>query len=288
MNIPVNFTLCEAQPFVKWVGGKRGLLSQIFEHIDTNFNNYYEPFVGGGALFFQLFNKGLLLDKEVYLFDVNTELVNAYNVVKNKPKELIENLKIFKLKHSKDFYYEVRAWDREDNYLNRTDIERATRFIYLNKTCFNGLFRVNKNNQNNVPMGNYKNPNICDDKVILNSSRALQNVTILNSSYKEVLKYAKKNDLVYFDPPYYPLTKTANFTSYSEFEFLDKEQIELYEVFKELSQKKCQVLHSNSSTDFIKDLYKDFQIEDIQANRCINSKGDSRGKILEVLIKGNL
>ena len=123
------------------------------------------------------------------------------------------------------------------------------------------------------------------EKVILNSSKALQIVNILNSSYKEVLKYAKKDDLVYFDPPYYPLTKTANFTSYSEFDFLDKEQIELYEVFNELSQKECQVLHSNSYTDFIKDLYKDFQIKEIQANRFINSKADDRGKILEVLIK---
>ena len=285
MNIPINFTLAEAQPFVKWVGGKRGLLSQIFEHIDTKFNNYFEPFVGGGALFFELFNRGLLLDKEVYLFDVNTELVNAYNVVKNKPNELIENLEIFKSKHSEEFYYEIRAWDREIDFLDKSEILRATRFIYLNKTCFNGLYRVNKNNQNNVPIGNYKNPNICDEKVILNSSKALQNVTILNSSYKEVLNYAKKNDLVYFDPPYYPLTKTANFTSYSEFDFLDKEQIELYEVFKKLSKIECQVLHSNSNTDFIKDLYKDFKIEKIVANRFINSRACDRGKILEVLIK---
>ena len=144
---------------------------------------------------------------------------------------------------------------------------------------------VNKSNQNNVPMGAYKNPNICDEKVVLSSSRALQNVNILNLSYKEVVKYANKNDLVYFDPPYYPLTKTSNFTSYSEFDFLEKEQNELYNVFQELSLRKCQVLHSNSYTDFIKDLYKDYKIQEIQANRFINSKSNDRGKILELLIK---
>jgi DNA adenine methylase len=278
MNIIENFNFSEAQPFVKWVGGKRGLLSQIFEHLDTKFNNYFEPFVGGGALFFDLYNKGLLANKKIYLFDINAELINTYNIVKYNPYELIENLKIFKENHSKEFYYEIRAWDRESNFLNRTDLERATRFIYLNKTCFNGLYRVNKSNQNNVPMGNYKNPNICDSSAILNASRALQHATILNTSYKNVLKYAKTNDLVYFDPPYYPLTETASFTSYSEFDFLEKEQIELFNIFNELTKIECQVLHSNSHTDFIKDLYKDFKIEEIQANRFINSKANHRGK----------
>lgn len=286
MNIVENFNFSEAQPFVKWVGGKRGLLSQIFEHLDTNFDNYFEPFVGGGALFFELYNRKLLSNKGIYLFDINAELINTYNVVKYNPFELIENLKLFKENHSKEFYYEIRAWDRESNFLTRTELERATRFIYLNKTCFNGLYRVNKSNQNNVPMGNYKNPNICDSSAILNASKALQQATILNTSYKDVLQYAKTNDLVYFDPPYYPLTETASFTSYSEFDFLEKEQIELLEVFNELSNKNCQVLHSNSYTNFIKGLYKDFQIEEIKANRFINSKANDRGKIMELLIKG--
>ncbi|MGE4444639.1 MAG: DNA adenine methylase [Candidatus Altimarinota bacterium] len=287
MTIQENFIKPNAQPFIKWVGGKRGLLSQLFEHIDTNFNNYFEPFVGGGALFFELHNRGLLKGKEVYLFDINSELTNCYNIVKSDPRDLIENLKLFKDKHSKEFYYEVRAWDREEDFNNKSDLDKATRFIYLNKTCFNGLYRVNKKNQNNVPMGNYKNPNICDETSILNASRALKNVNILNTSYKNVLDYADKNDLVYFDPPYYPLTETASFTSYSEYDFLEKEQKELYEVFKSLDKKGCQVLHSNSYTDFIKDLYKDFDIEEIQANRFINSNANDRGKILEVLVKGN-
>ena len=273
------------QPFIKWVGGKRGLLSQIIPLLPKNFNNYFEPFVGGGALFFELYTRGLLKDKEVFLFDINAELINAYNIVTNYPNQLINELEIFKQNHSQEFFYEVRSWDRQNDFLQRSDIQRASRFIYLNKTCFNGLYRVNKNNQNNVPIGSYKNPNICDAEVILSASRALKNVNILNSSYKEVLKYASKNDLIYFDPPYYPLTQTASFTSYSEFEFLEKQQLELYDVFKSLSEKGCNVLHSNSDTEFIKDLYKDFEIKEIFANRFINSKGSDRGKISEVIIK---
>ena len=274
------------QPFVKWVGGKRGLLSQIIPLLPEKFNNYFEPFVGGGALFFELYSKGLLKNKEVFLFDINSELINAYNVVKNYPNQLIKELEIFKQKHSKEFYYEVRSWDRQSDFLQRSDIQRASRFIYLNKTCFNGLYRVNKNNQNNVPIGSYKNPNICDYEAILSASNALQNANILNVSYKEVLKYASKNDLVYFDPPYYPLTQTASFTSYSEFEFLEKEQIELYEVFKSLSQKGCKVVQSNSDSQFINDLYHEYKIyEIILANRNINSKISQRGKIQELLIR---
>mgnify|MGYP003533513160 FL=1 len=276
------------QPFVKWVGGKRGLLPQIIPLLPKNFNNYFEPFIGGGALFFELYTRGLLKDKKVFLFDINAELINTYNVVKNYPNQLINELEIFKQNHSKEFFYEVRSWDRQNDFLQRSDIERASRFIYLNKTCFNGLYRVNKNNQNNVPMGSYKNPNICDYSVILSASQALQNVNILNVSYKEVLKYASKDDLFYFDPPYFPLTQTASFTSYSEFEFLEKEQIELFEIFKNLSKIECNVIQSNSDTEFIKNLYKDFEIKEIFANRFINSKSDSRGKISEIVIRNQI
>ncbi len=273
------------QPFVKWVGGKRGLLSQITPLLPKDFNNYFEPFVGGGALFFELYSKGLLKDKKIYLFDINAELVNAYEVVKNYPTQLLNELEIFKQKHSKEFFYEVRAWDREEDFLKIDKVLRATRFIYLNKTCFNGLYRVNKKNQNNVPIGSYKNPNICDTRVIYSASEALQNAVIKYCSYKEVLNLASKNDLVYFDPPYYPLTQTASFTSYSEFDFLEKQQIELFEVFESLSKKECNVFHSNSDTQFIKGLYKDFEIKEIFANRFINSKGSERGKISEVVIR---
>jgi len=280
-----NFT--KYQPFVKWVGGKRGLLSQIIPLIPKEFNNYFEPFVGGGALFFELYSLGLLKDKKVYLFDINSELINAYNVVKNNPIKLINNLKELKEKHSKEHYYDVRAWDREDNFLQRSEIERAARFIYLNKTCFNGLYRVNSKGYHNVPIGHYKNPNICDELVIYNASEALQSAIILNTLYKDVMKHASKDDFVYFDPPYYPLTPTSSFTSYSEFNFLDKEQIELFEVFKKLDEKECKVAHSNSDTEFIKNLYQEFYIKEMQANRFINSKSSGRGKISEILVRNS-
>lgn len=282
-SIQPNFT--KYQPFVKWVGGKRGLLSQILPLIPKEFNNYFEPFVGGGALFFELYSLGLLKDKKVYLFDINAELINAYNIVKNSPSELIKDLREFKEKHSKEFYYEVRAWDRDESFSQRSEIERASRFIYLNKTCFNGLYRVNSKGYHNVPIGHYKNPNICDELVIYSASEALQKTTILNASYKDVILHVKKNDFVYFDPPYYPLTPTSSFTSYSEFNFLDKEQIELFEVFKKLDKKDVFAVHSNSDTDFIKNLYDEFHIEEIQANRFINSKSSGRGKISEILVR---
>jgi DNA adenine methylase len=277
--------LKKAQPFIKWVGGKRGLLSQIIPLLPKNFNNYFEPFVGGGALFFELYAQGKLEGKKIYLFDINAELINTYNMVKLSPSKLIQKLHDFKKKHSKEYYYKVRAWDRKENFLEIDGLTRAARFIYLNKTCFNGLYRVNKSNQNNVPIGSYKNPNIADEAAIYSASEALQNATILNASYKDVLKYTTKDDLIYFDPPYYPLTPTASFTSYSEFEFLDKEQEELFEVFYELDKKGCNVVHSNSDTDFIKELYQKFDIQNIQANRFINSKSSGRGKISEVLVR---
>ena len=284
-NIKNSINITKIQPFVKWVGGKRGLLPQITPLLPKEFNNYFEPFVGGGALFFELQKQGKLDGKKVYLFDINSELINTYQVVKSSPSELIKKLLEFKEKHSKEFYYDVRVWDRKENFLELDNITRASRFIYLNKTCFNGLYRVNKKNQNNVPMGSYKNPKICDVDTIYSASYALQNVTILNTSYKDILQYASKGDLVYFDPPYYPLTPTASFTSYSEFEFLDREQEELFEVFCELDKKDALVIHSNSDTKFINELYKEYAIEKIQANRFINSKGSERGKISENLIK---
>lgn len=279
--------LNRAQPFIKWVGGKRGLLSQIIPLVPKEFNNYFEPFVGGGALFFELYSLGLLENKNIYLFDINSELVNAYNVVKSNPTELIKALEVFKSNHSQEFYYEVRSWDREEDFIKKSDLLRAARFVYLNKTCFNGLYRVNKKNQNNVPMGNYKNPNICDPLVIMNASKALKNVNILNSSYCNVLEHATSSDFIYFDPPYYPLNLTSNFTSYSEFDFLDKEQKELFEVFTELHKKDAYVLHSNSDTLFIENLYKEYDVKKIQANRFINSNSDARGKINEIIVRNN-
>jgi len=288
MTYPIKqnpFQKHNAKPFVKWAGGKRQLIPELLKQIPKNFNNYFEPFVGGGALFFELYNLGILKDKKVYLFDINEELINTYKVIRDYPHELIEKLKEFKTKHNKEFYYQIRELDRNKNYKNLDNITKAARFIYLNKTCFNGLYRVNKKGYFNVPIGSYKNPQIVDEENILAVSIALKDATIKHCNYKEVLQYAQKSDFIYFDPPYYPLNNTSNFTSYTQNNFLEKEQIELFETFKTLANKNCFVLESNSDTDFISNLYKEFIIEKVLANRAINSKGNKRGKITEVLIR---
>ncbi len=273
------------QPFIKWVGGKRGLLDQILPLFPSDFNNYFEPFVVGGAVFFELFLQGKLKNKKIFLSDINDELINTYKVVKNSPEALIQNLKKFQKEHSHEFYYEIREWDRKESYKQLSNLEKATRFIYLNKTCFNGLYRVNKKGYFNTPIGRYKNPKIVDEETILNASEALQNATIVKQSFEDVLKYVKKDDLVYFDPPYYPLNETSNFTSYHSNCFLEDEQIKLYEVFDKLAKNKVLVVESNSDTDFIKNLYKKYNIQIVNANRFINSKSNGRGKINEVLIR---
>jgi len=273
------------QPFIKWVGGKRGLLKQLLPLFPQEFNNYHEPFLGGGAVFFELYSMGYLKDKKIYLSDINTELINTYNVVKNNPVDLISNLEIYKEKHSKDFYYETRSLDREDGFLKVSELERATRFIYLNKTCFNGLYRVNKKGYFNTPIGSYKNPNIADKDIILSASSALQNAIVTNQSFVKVIEDSNEEDLVYFDPPYYPLNATSSFTAYDSNCFLEDAQFELFEVFVTLSDNKVKVLHNNSDTDFIKDLYKKHNINLVTANRFINSKSNGRGKINEVLIR---
>ena len=279
------FKISDAKPFVKWVGGKRQLIPELLKNIPKNFNNYFEPFVGGGALFFELYNLGILKNKTFYLFDINEELINTYKVIKNHPSELIDELKEFKIKHNKEFYYQIRELDRSENYKDLDNIIKAARFIYLNRTCFNGLYRVNKKGYFNVPIGSYKNPQIVNEENILAVSIALQNAIIKHCDYKETLKYVTENDFIYFDPPYYPINKTSNFTSYTQDNFLEKEQIELFETFKTLSNKGCFVLESNSDTDFINNIYKEFIIEKVFANRAINSNGNKRGKITEILIR---
>jgi len=289
MTVKINtLHIRQYRPFVKWVGGKRGLLEQILPLFPKDFNNYYEPFVGGGAVFFELFSKGLLKNKKVILSDINKELINTYNVIKNNPFELISELKKYKKQHNKEFYYKVRELDRKNNYNNLSNLEKATRFIYLNKTCFNGLYRVNKKGYFNTPIGSYKNPNISDEYVILAASEALQNVKILHQSFVKILKQTQMNDLVYLDPPYYPLNSTSNFTSYNSNCFLEDEQFELFEVFDILTDKGVRIVQSNSDTDFVKDLYKKYDIKIVSANRFINSKSSKRGKITEVLIRNQL
>ncbi len=275
----------EYRPFIKWVGGKRGLLKQLLPLFPKDFNDYYEPFLGGGAIFFELSSQGLLKGKRVVLSDINAELINSYRVVKEKPEQLIQNLKEYKKLHSKEFYYKIRELDRKESFKELSDLDRATRFIYLNKTCFNGLYRVNRKGYFNTPIGSYKNPNIADSSAILDASEALQSVTIKHCSFEYVLKSAKEDDFIYFDPPYYPLNRTSNFTSYDSNSFLEDEHIKLFGVFEKLALRGVKVAESNSKTSFIEDLYKRYNINIVTANRFINSKSSNRGKIEEVLIR---
>lgn len=270
------------KPFVKWVGGKRQLLQQFKnlelyppEKFDPVKNTYYEPFVGGGAVFFDL------LPKNAVLSDMNKELVITYNVIKDDVEDLIKSLK--KYKYEKNYFLRVRAKDPQ----GISDIEVASRFIYLNRTAFNGMYRVNSKGEFNVPFGKYDNPLICDEVNLRRVSKALKNVQIKHQDYKEVLKKAKKGDFVYFDPPYYPVSKTASFTAYTKDSFLDKEQIELRDAFVELHKRGCFVMLSNSDAPFINKIYsgiKGVKIHKVQAGRAINSKATGRGKITEVLV----
>jgi len=270
------------KPFVKWVGGKRQLLQQFRDmglyppdDFDPDSNTYFEPFVGGGAVFFDL------LPRKAELSDLNNELVTTYNVIKNDVDALIKSLK--KHKYEKEYYLEVRAKDPK----TLSDIDVASRFIFLNRTCFNGMYRVNSQGGFNVPFGKYTNPIICDEENLRKVSKALQKVTIKNQDYKAVLKKAKKGDYVYFDPPYYPVSKTASFTSYTKDAFLDKEQMELRDTFVELHKRGCYVMLSNSDTPFINKIYSDIKgvkVSKVAAGRAINSNATKRGKISEVLV----
>lgn len=260
------------RPFLKWAGGKSKLIQQYIPYISEEFNTYYEPFLGGGAVFFYF------LPKSAVLTDINPELINVYRCVRDKVDPLISLLAEHQHKHNKDYYYQIRQRSYD------TDIERAARLIYLNKTCFNGLYRENSQGQFNVPIGQYKNPKICHPDLLYSVSEALQSAQIEVRGFEAVVNYAKSNDFVYFDPPYYPISNTSNFTSYSRYSFSKDEQIRLRDVFAELAISGVKVMLSNSDCEFIRDLYSDFKIHNISATRAINSNGKKRGKIGELLI----
>ncbi|WP_297570599.1 DNA adenine methylase [Helicobacter sp. UBA3407] len=288
MTIQINlskFQNTESKPFIKWAGGKRALVDSIIASMPRNFNAYFEPFVGGGALFFALKNQGFLESKAIYLSDKNTELINTYQVIQKNPKALLKELESLQKNHNKELFYSIRNLDRNKDFMHLDSIFKAARFIYLNKTCFNGLCRYNAKGEFNTPMGSYKNPKIYDKNLIFNASNALQGAQILCLDFVDMIKLAKSGDFVYFDPPYYPLSKTSSFVSYTDV-FLEKEQERLREIFKELDSKNVKVLQSNSNTTFIKEQYKGFKILEIQAKRAINCKGKKRGEITELLIRG--
>lgn len=269
----------KAQPFLKWAGGKRQLLSEIRKRIPSQYHTYFEPFVGAGAVLFDL------QPNQAVINDINFELVNTYRVIQSNVEELIAELRNYK--NEKEFYYKIRNLDRFQEFHELTMLQRAARMIFLNKTCFNGLFRVNRRGEFNVPFGKYKNPNIVNADVLraVHQYLTANEITILNVDFEEAVEHAKAGDFVYFDPPYDPLSETANFTSYSLDGFTREDQIRLRDVFVELDRRGCYVLLSNSATDFIKEIYSDYCVEIVGATRNINSDASKRGKIAEVLVR---
>lgn len=279
--IQEEFSPRSARPFVKWAGGKQQLIEQFKELFPERFNRYFEPFVGGGAVFFHLWKENKIPDS-VFLFDNNEELINAYKVVRDDVDGLIQRLTVHKRKHNSDHYYATRQLDRND--ITLSSLERAARTLYLNKTCFNGLYRVNSKGQFNVPIGSYKNPKILDEELLRAASTALQDVKVETGDFRTIVELAGPNDFIYFDPPYDPLSKTANFTSYTAGNFGDKDQEDLANVFSALSDKGCFCMLSNSYTPFILGLYDQFRIETVRAIRAINSDASGRGAIKEVVV----
>ena len=287
-----------AHPFVKWAGGKTQLLPEIRKHYPHRIKKYCEPFVGGGAVLFDVLQK--CRPEEVLVNDVNEDLINTYSQIKNNCEFLIQQLSEIQLKYknqtleeNKIFFYEKRNRYNElkTNGNDAENLEKAALFIFLNKTCFNGLYRVNKRGEFNVPFNNAKNPLICDEENLRACSELLQNVQMKTGDYSDCKDFIDSETFVYLDPPYRPLTQTSAFTSYSENQFSDKEQIELGNFIKEISEIGANILASNSDPkntnkedNFFDELYSNFEIKRISASRMINSNAKKRGAISELLI----
>ncbi len=293
--------LLPIKPFLKWAGGKGQLLSQIEELYpfeDMKIKRYAEPFIGGGAVLFDILSKYEL--DEVYISDINAELINTYRAIRDDIDGLFnflmpmeEKFIPLEIEARKEYFYKHRDRFNELKVKknNNVDFEKAALMIFLNKTCFNGLYRVNKKGLFNVPMGNYKNPKICDEKNLRAVSERLQNVNIVHGDYKQSEGFIDSNTFVYFDPPYRPITESASFTAYTEYDFNDKKQIELAEFVNKINNKGAKIVVSNSdpkntdeNDDFFDKIYSSHSIKRVDASRMINSNGAKRGKIKELLI----
>ena len=290
------------RPFVKWAGGKGSLIPQLNNFYPYELKNgiierYIEPFVGGGAVLIDILQKYDV--QEAYAFDINIDLINSYNVIKNNVEDLITNLKQMETEYlqleqeeRKNYFYNKR--EEYNNYTleeNEHNIQRAAQFIYLNRTCFNGLYRVNKAGKFNVPMGSHKNPTICDEENLRNLSKLIQNVKFQYGDYRRSMEYVTENTFVYFDPPYRPLNVTSGFTSYTKEDFNDDNQRELAEFYRELNEQNVKLMLSNSNPKntnkedtFFDNIYQGFNIDEIYASRMINANSKGRGKISEILV----
>ena len=268
------------QPFTKWTGGKRQLLPVIRELMPKTYNRYFEPFVGGGALFFDL------APKDAVINDFNAELINCYQQIKDNPQELIEILKVHQEYNSKEYYLDLRSADRDERIDMMSEVQRAARILYMLRVDFNGLYRVNSKNQFNVPYGRYKNHKIVDEELISAISVYLNNnqLEIKTGDFEKAVLDVQPGDFVYFDPPYIPLSETSAFTSYTHEGFSFADQVRLRDAFKRLSDTGAYVMLSNSSSALVEELYKDFNIHYVEATRTNGAKSSSRGKISEIIV----
>lgn len=273
-----------ASPFIQWVGGKRSLLEKYDPIIPVEFNNYYEPFLGGGAMFYHMYAK-YGSTKKYYLSDLNSELIKVYNAVVSSHEEISKLISYMNVRHSKEFYYAIRNYDREELAPKRykkkfdiqnelTDVELAARFIYLNLTCFNALYRVNSDNLFNVPIGTSLKKDIADNGTLKSCSSVLSNAEIKYQSYKDI--QPSQGDLVFLDPPYAPLSSTSDFTSYTAEGFGLEDQVNLRDFCNDLNQSGVKFMLANSNCEFIRELYKDYSQYTFSLNRTLNSKKELR------------
>ena len=276
-NIPSSEVCLKARPFLKWVGGKTQLLPELVARMPSEYGRYFEPFVGGGALFFHL------QSPNATLIDINESLIGTYQVIRDRVEELIADLG--QHRYEKNYYYELRAADRSSSFRDWTDVQKASRLIYLNKCCFNGLYRVNSKGEFTVPFGRYKSPKFLDAQNLRACQRSLQNIDIQIGHFLSVESQVKPGDFVYFDPPYAPLSATSNFTSYSKCGFETKDQIALRDLCQRLDERGVWFMVSNSSAPLILDLYQSFEVDQVLASRAVNSLSSKRGKIPEVIIR---
>jgi len=271
-----------SKPFLKWAGGKTQLLGPLSALIPGSFNNYFEPFLGGGAMFFYLANQNFIKNG-VTLSDINSDLVNVYKCLRVNPDLLLSKLIAHQKRYMQDrvtYYYKLRRTAYDD------DFERAAQFITLNKTCYNGLYRVNKKGIFNVPIGKYKKPLIYDvtNLRLVSSILNLTNARIECIGYEQILQEASLDDFIYLDPPFSPISETSNFTEYTMGGFREEDQVNLAKVFKSLTKRKCKVVLSNSDSSLVRELYKDFEIGTVSSLRCINCKSARRTGNKELII----
>jgi len=270
----------QLKPILKWAGGKRQILPYLLQYIPKDFNNYYEPFAGGLALLIELYNRGRI--KKAIISDINKDLINLYEIIKEKPYELISAIKEIPFKNNKDDYYQARKlFNSLEPHKN---VSRAALLLYLNRHGYNGLYRVNSKGEFNVPFGRYNNPSLPDEEDIIKFHEMLKSCEILNLDFEDAVRSAQRSDFVYFDPPYMPLNETSYFTDYTSGGFSEQEQKRLASVFKKLSNKGVYVMQSNSNNEFIRQLYAEYNIVEIEARRNINSNVSKRGPVKELLV----